>query len=147
MSSFCLPSHWPLQELSSMYQAVFKIYALSSLAWGTCTLFPQPDRLWLGCAYYSLDQDKPGAGVLAYLVELNFWICFSSPPSLQWQELFFWTMFMTALGSLSPVQDYLTGSVSWGWSRVLSLYLVRYLSFAHRYKFLTLCLLPGPWTT
>ena len=33
---------------------------------------------------------------------------------------------MTALGISSPVQDYLTGSVSWGCSRVLNLYLVRY---------------------
>ena len=130
MSSFCLPSHWPLQEFSSMYQAVTKIYALSSLVWGTCTLIPQPDRLWLGCAYYSLDQDKPGVGVLAYLVGLNFWICFSSPPSLQWQQPLFWTMFMTAWGSLSPVQDYLTGSVNWGWGRVFNLVLVRY-SFLH----------------
>ena len=37
---------------------------------------------------------------------------------------------MTALGSLSPVQDYLTGSVNWGCSRVFNLVLVRY-SFLH----------------
>ena len=37
---------------------------------------------------------------------------------------------MSALGVSSPVQVYLTGSVSWGCGRVLSLYLVRY-SFLH----------------
>ena len=46
------------------------------------------------------------------------------------QELFFRRMFMTALGIPSPVQDYLTGSVSWGCSRVFNLFLVRY-SFLH----------------
>ena len=33
---------------------------------------------------------------------------------------------MTALGISSPVQDYLTGSVSWGCSRVFNPYLVGY---------------------
>ena len=37
---------------------------------------------------------------------------------------------MTALGIPSPVQDYLTGSVSWGCSRVFNLFLVGY-SFLH----------------
>ena len=56
-------------------------------------------------------------------------------------------MLMTALGSLPPVQDYSTGSVSWGGSRFLNLYLVRYLYFAHSYRFPTFYLLPGHWTT
>ena len=47
-------------------------------------------------------------------------------PNMPWQELYFWRVFMTALGISSPVQDYLTGSVSWGCSRVLNPYLVRY---------------------
>ena len=56
-------------------------------------------------------------------------------------------MLMTALGSLPPVQDYSTGSVSWGWSGFLNLYLVRYLYFAHSYRLPSLFLLPGLWTT
>ena len=57
------------------------------------------------------------------------------------------TMLMTALGSLPPVQDYFTGSVSWGWSRFLNLYLVRYLYFAHSYRLPSSYLLPGLWAT
>ena len=38
----------------------------------------------------------------------------------------FLEVFMTTLGISSPVQGYLTGSVSWGCSRVLNPYLVRY---------------------
>ena len=50
MISLCLPSHMPLQEFLSMYQACH----LESVPWllwfgRACSLTPQPDRPWQGC--------------------------------------------------------------------------------------------------
>ena len=39
---------------------------------GNMQLTLQPVMPWLRCSHYSLDQDRPGAGVFAYLVELDF---------------------------------------------------------------------------
>ena len=61
------------------------------------------------------------------------WACDYVPiliPYTPRQELFFLRMFMTALGIPSPVQDYFTGSVSWGCGIVFNLFLVR-CSFLH----------------
>ena len=68
-------------------------------------------------------------------------LCFSSPPSLQLQELLFsWC-------SLPPDKTTLLVLLAGGEVGFLNLYLVRYLYFAHSYRFPSLCLHPGHWTT
>ena len=125
MTSLCLPSHMPLQEFLFMYQdcLLVSVPCFSGLV-------DSPNRLAM-------------AGMCTLWIKMNLelmpgsiwlsWACGYVPiliPNTPRQKLFFWRMFMTALGISSPVQDYLTGSVSWGCSRVLNLYLVRY-SFLH----------------
>ena len=108
---------------------------------------PQSDKPWQGCVILlsgsrwtlSWCLGLFGGAGLGYVPILI--------PNTPRQGLFFWGMFMTALGISSPVQDYLTGSVSWGCSRVLNLYLVRY-SFLHPQVWVPHVLLVlGPWTT
>ena len=54
---------------------------------------------------------------------------------------------LDCLGSLSPVQDYLTGSVNWGCGRVFNLVLVRY-SFLHpKVSVPHVLLVLRPWNT
>ena len=149
MFSLCLPSHMPLQEFLSMYQACY----LESVPWllwfgRACCLTPQPDRPWQGYIILLSGSGWTLGWCLGLFGRAGLVIMFLFSYQIGHDKCSFsGECSCLPLGSLLLCKSTLLDLLAGGVVGFLAYIWLGTLFFTHRYKFLTLCLFPWPWAT